>query len=897
MRRARIECFPLIEIPGYKLLRRLGQGGMAKVYLAVQLSLGREVALKILSSNLTQDADASERFLREARLAANLHHPLIVPIYDVGVHDDVAYIAMQFEPGGTASALAGNGDAGTALRIIRDIATALDYAHGKGVVHRDIKPDNILRRADGSCVLSDFGIARVIESQTVLTREGTSIGTPQYMSPEQLRGEKVDGKADLYSLGVVLYQLLTGKLPYAGSDGWAIGMQHINADIPRVPPALSYLQPLLDGLMAKTPDARPQTGAEVARRIDALQLGPTAATVPLAAMGAPRPVEPGKPRRVTRSKALAIGGLGLALIIGMIALRQFKHGQPAVTEPAIAHPIAARAPGESIAVLPFENLSPDKDNAYFASGIQDEILTRLAKIGALRVISRTSTLRYASRPDNLPQIAQQLVVANILEGSVQKAGDSVRINVQLIQANDDSHLWAETYDRKLDNIFGVESEVATAIADALNAKLSGAEKAELAREPTQNAAAYDAYLRGLALQDRAYAMLSNALSSIRAYEDAVRLDSNFALAWAQLSRQHSFVFILGEPTNSHRDAARSALANATRLSPSLAETRLADALYRYWVERDYVGAKTVLEAVRGQFPNNPTVPYTLAAIARRQGDWQRSRLLFAQAIDLDPQNTFLLVDAAFTDIAMRDTGLATKHLGRILDLSPKNAGAMAFQAFVFQMKGDIVGAQILLAGIQPEQGDANLVQAIATNAVLSRNYAPAIAVLKAQLDRPEKLGPLLGAFENLLGDLERHAGDGVAATNNYMKARTASLEMLRDQPDNASIVSNLSWAQAGLGEKVAALEQARRAVSLLPASKDALIGPVYEETVARIHARFGDIDDAITALQHLLRTSYGAPPVTSALLRIDPDWDNLRGDPRFKKMIVNPEAAQAKVKP
>ena len=246
-----------IDIPGYTVLRPLGRGGMAVVYLAVQQSLGREVALKILSPTPTQDDSAGERFLREARLAASLHHPHIVPIHDFGVHDGYAYIAMEYESGGTVAPLAGERlEPGAALRVVREIAGALDYAHGRGVVHRDIKPENILRRSDGAAMLSDFGIARLIQVESALTTEGTSIGTPHYMSPEQLRGDKVDGRSDLYSLGVVLWQLLTGELPYTGSDGWAIGTQHLGADIPRLPPALAPLQELVDALLAKRADAR-----------------------------------------------------------------------------------------------------------------------------------------------------------------------------------------------------------------------------------------------------------------------------------------------------------------------------------------------------------------------------------------------------------------------------------------------------------------------------------------------------------------------------------------------------------------------------------------------------------------------------------------------------------------
>jgi TolB-like protein/class 3 adenylate cyclase/Flp pilus assembly protein TadD len=549
------------------------------------------------------------------------------------------------------------------------------------------------------------------------------------------------------------------------------------------------------------------------------------------------------------------------------------------------HSEAATIPEKSIAVLPFENLSDDKANAYFAEGIQDEILTRLSKIAALKVISRSSTQKYKSAPDNLREVGSQLGVANLLEGSVQKAGNAVHINVQLIKAATDEHVWAESYDRELQNIFGVEGEVAGAIAEQLKAKLSGNEKQELVARPTKNPDAYDAYLRGLAFAGGVEDFRTSVLKSVQAFEKAVQLDPEFAVAWAHLPRQYGLMFINNiDVTPQRRDLARKALDMAMKFGPNLVETQLADGFYKYFFERDFEGAKAQFEAIRRQYPNNAVAAEYLGGMARRQGQWEKSAEFYAQAIELDPQNIFLLVDAAITDLARRDVGAAQKHLGRARDLSPENSTIISFLAISFQLTGDLAQAQALLDTVHPKPGDSIYVGTTATNAILSRKYDSAIAMIKAQLDHPDALGSALGAFENSLGDVQRHAGQLAEATAAYQQTKQALNDLLRTQPDNAEFLNELAWAETWLGDKAAALTHIQRAIAALPASKDALLGPSYEDTLARIEAHFGEKEKAIAAVQHLLSTSYASPVLTPALLRIDPDWDNLRGDPRFEKL-------------
>lgn len=542
---------------------------------------------------------------------------------------------------------------------------------------------------------------------------------------------------------------------------------------------------------------------------------------------------------------------------------------------------------KSIAVLPFENLSSDKDNAYFAVGMQDEILVRLSKIGALKVISRTSVQLYAAKPENLGEIAGQLGVANIVEGSVQKVGNTVRINVRLISAANNQHIWAQTYDRKLDDVFSVESEVARSIAMQLNATLSGAETAQLNIPPTANADAYDAYLRGISFAFRPDGFVPNTNAAIDALEKAVHLDPEFALAWALLSREHAFAYWVFDPSAIHKEGANKALETALRLAPDAPETMSAQGFNRYWLERDYPGAKAIFERLRTRWPNDGQATYALAVIARREGRWDESVALFAQANTIDPRNLQSLNEAAFTLVAMRNLTAAQRVLDRARDVAPDDPGVLAVQVLALQEAGDFDGAQKILDGVRIDQGNEQLLGPFVINAIFRRNYAPAIALVESQLKNPESLGTSLGNYESSLGDLHRLAGNPAAAQLAYQRAFTAYQAAQRSDPDFANFEIGLATVETGLGHREEALRHARRAMALMPASRDALIGPSIEDGLARVQARFGDNDAAFALLQRLIDLPYeGGPPITPATLRIDPDWDNLRDDPRFAQLIA-----------
>lgn len=642
-----------MEIPGYTVIRELGRGGMATVYLAMQESLGREVALKILSAS--PDPSAGERFLREARIAASLHHPNIVPIHDFGVHAGTPYIAMHFQPGGSILPLAGERlGPRAALRIVREIASALDYAHGHGVVHRDIKPDNILRGADGAAMLSDFGIARLVEETSGLTTEGTSVGTPHYMSPEQLRGDKVDGRSDLYSLGVVLWQLLTGELPFAGKDGWAIGTQHLTADIPRLPPELAHLQALVDSLLAKSVATRLQSGAEVVAHIDALTL----------VQVAPKPRTARPSLRVAWLAALAM----LAIAIAWLAWREFGHfpgvAAPLATRPSTATPaVVPEAPGlKSIAVLPFVNMSDDPGNQYFSDGISEELLNVLARVEEIGVASRTSSFAYRGRDMGAVAIARELKVDFILEGSVRKAGKRVRITAQLIDARSDRHLWSQTYDRQITDIFAIQDEIANTIVAALRGSLVP-KRVVTVRADTDNQQAYDFYLKAREL----FLARTDMAESVRLFERTVEIDPEFARGWEGLAS----VAVIAESWDLRdRDydaLARRAAGRALALDPSLSTP---------W-------------AVLGALEDR-----------RRPVNWAKSLELMDRSIAADPRNATAFLWRGLAWISLGHFDRALSDLDRCLALDPGYENCRRQKALTLLFAGDIAQAmQIFEEGL------------------------------------------------------------------------------------------------------------------------------------------------------------------------------------------------------
>lgn len=860
----------------------LGAGAMAITYRARDTVLNSTAALKVIDRSAAQNPGARSRFLREARAAANIHHPNVARVTFYGEQEGECFYAMELVEGETLEDRVrrdGPMPLALALEVIEQAARALAVAEVCGVVHRDIKPSNLMLESDASETLMvkviDYGVAKVMGPQAEIGADQTQagfIGTPAFASPEQFAGAgqlPIDTRSDIYSLGVTLWYLLTGRTPFVGRTMEEIRAKqtgHLPLEQLKGLHLPGQVITLLKSMLAPDAKNRPQTARELLSAVHRCYVR-------------------FNPEARSRRRRVVLAGAILSLVIAAVALGPWLYQRTRSFTPI----------ERSIAVMPFENLSSDKENAYFAEGIQDEILTRLSKVADLKVISRTSTQQYKSAPDNLREIARQLGVAHILEGSVQKSGDAVRVNVQLIKAASDTHVWSETFDRKLTDIFSVESDVAKTIADQLRIKLTGQEQEVIAAKPTDNPEAYDAYLRGLAYTLKTGFTPANSLGAQKYLKEAVRLDPKFALGWALLSYVDASGYLTQslQPTVALREEARQAAETALRLQPNLGEAVFAKGYYHYACLRDYDTAIKYLEQAYRLLPNNSGIPQSLAYVERRRGNWDKSETYFNEAEKLDPRNVNLLSQHARSYVCLRRFPEALAKLEQILNITPDDIDTLVLKARIAQAEGDLPRASALLAPLRLGADYANALETQVYQAILESRPAAVIAQLKEILAKPDQtLGYYNGELRFWLGWAQEVAGDHAVARESWSQARSELEPFLKEQPENFVLLGDLALTNMALGDKTAALTLTERALAMISIEKDALTGPRPLDILARVAARIGDPDRAISTLEKLLSIPYEAPlaanpPLTPALLRLDPMFEPLRNHPRFQKLVAS----------
>jgi serine/threonine protein kinase/Tfp pilus assembly protein PilF len=871
----------------YKLTKVLGRGGMGIVWLARDEELERHVALKFLPDLMIQDLSLLDQLKHETKRCLELTHPHIVRIHDF-VHDERSgCISMEYVDGETLSNLRAEKEQKVfepheLTGWIAQVCDALDYAHNHAkVIHRDLKPSNLMVNKRGDLKITDFGIARSLsDSVSRLTMEQGRSGTLVYMSPQQLNGERSTHLDDIYSLGASIYELLTSKPPfYSGNidrqicERVAPSMTERRKEFSIEPASVPQLwENTIAACLAKDPSRRPQSAVEVAQRLQ-LPSGP--------ARISPTFAKAGKRKRLLVAGVAAVAVLVLA---GVYFGASHRRAKPP------SHPLAI--PDKSIAVLPFENLSNEKENAYFADGVQDEILTGLAKVADLKVISRTSTLQYkTSATRNLREIAKTLGVAHVLEGTVQRAGGRVRINAQLIDARTDSQVWAERYDRDIADVFAIESEVAGKIVAQLQAEISPVEKAAIGQKPTADLVAYELYIHAKTLITTAVFSTPQAESlfeAVRLLNQAIERDPTFALAYYQLAHAHDLLYFTGtDHTPAQLALADAAIQSLTRLRPNSGEAHLALAKHLYWGYLDYDRARNELSLAEKSLPNEPWAFVLAGYIDRRQGRWDESTKNLERAVELDPQDPAILQQLALSYDSLRRYADEERVYDRAIGVTPKDAALRASRAEVE-----------LNWHADPHPLISTIEAFIAQDSSEAKHLAFLWirgALCKRDLDGARRALAALpndGCYHDSIpfprawceGVVARLGNDKAAAHAAFTSTRSEAGKLVADQPDYPEGLCVLGMADAALGNKEDAIREGRRAVELMPVSKDAIRGPLLIQYLAVIYAWTGEKDLALEQLSVVARIpshlSYGQ-------LRLHPYWDPLRGDPRFENIVAS----------
>jgi TolB-like protein/Flp pilus assembly protein TadD/predicted Ser/Thr protein kinase len=863
------------ELGDYELLLEVGRGGQGVVFRARQKSLNRIVALKVIGLGQWATKAHLKRFRLEAEAAASLDHPCIVPIYEVGERDGQCYFSMKFVEGGQLDEVVKHTPISIrqAVELIAKVARTVHYAHEHGILHRDIKPGNILLGAKGEPHLTDFGLARLVETESTVTRTLEVLGTPSYMAPEQGAGNntKLTNATDVYGLGAVLYQLLTGHPPFAGGTTYETIKLLLETE-PRAPRLWNSkverdLSTICLKCLEKDPQRRYSSALALAEDLERwLRHEPIRArrTGVLAR---------GKKWLQRNPTLAAVVTLSLALIaaVCVIVWKSEMFRRPAAA---------------GIAVLPFENLSNDREDASFADGVQDDLLTKLAKIADLKVISRISVTQYRDQ-HNTREIGDALGVSHVLEGSVRKTGAWLHINAQLIDARTDAHVWAEEYDRDLKDLFAVQSEIAQKVADGLRAKISPAEKVAIERSPTTNLSAFDLYSRAKSL---GIIPEGNLFQAADLLNQAVARDPTFFQAYCQLAYVHDELYHLrADHTPARLALAEAAIEAALRLHPDAGEAHLARAEHLYRGHLDYSGALRELEIARKTLPNDARLFELKGYIERRRPDGNQEEAVrdLERAIDLDPRNFLVLEQTALSYYFLGRYADEAAVLDRMLAIRPNDTETKVTRAFVeLYWKADTRPLHQLMDELRAKGHGA--IQSVAAGwlecALAERDPAAAADALAALGENT--LGNTIPRYSPRFveGLIARMTNDGAKARAAFIAARAEQDKLVRADPNDSGALCVLGLIDAALGRKEEALREGWRALGLLPVEKDATNGRRVIAVLANIAAWVGDND---LACQQLAIVIHSRHEISYGELKLLPFWDPLRGDPRFEKIVAS----------
>ena len=867
------------RVGDYQILEEIGRGGIGVVYRARHRR--RIVALKRILPYHADSRETLVRFRREAETAASLVHPNILPIYDVSEGDSgLPFFSMKFAGGGSLldEAPALRGEPRRAVALMSKVARAVQFAHGQGILHRDLKPGNILLDGRGEPLVSDFGLAKCLEPTSNLTRTLTGFGAPHYVAPEQVNGSsgKLGPTADVYSLGAILFDLLAGRPPFMGEHALKVIQQASEKPAPKLRTLMPGLDRDLETICAKClerePSARYRSAGDLAEDLERWLEGRHIVA---------RPVSPvSRAWRWTRRNPVVAGMAALLLALGSTVGVMIWNGEMA------GSPIAS-----GIAVLPFESLSSDKENAFFADGVYDGVSTKLAKVANLKVISHNSVAKYRGAR-NTQEIGRALNVAYVLEGSVRREAGRIHLNAQLIDTRTDAHVWAQEYDRDLNDVFTLQSEIAQKIADQLGADVSSTEKAAIQEPPTTDLVAYDSYLRakdlinGIAFSMRAK---EDLIQAVQRLDQAVARDPLFFLAYGELAGAHDRIYFLGfDHTDARLKLSETALQAVRRLQPQSGETHLAFAQHFYWAYSDYDRARAELVIARQTLPNESRIPLLAGYIDRRQGHWEKSLEEMKQALELDPRNFSILQQLSLTYEALRRYKEMAETLDRALVIAPKDVPSRIRRASVdLESHADPRPLHTTIQTILAEEPQAAPIFFDRWLLLALRERDPAEAQ-RALADMPTD-----GCYDENIpfpnswcqGLAARLRGDQTAARAAFSNARKELEQSVGSQPNYAQGLCALGVVDAALGNKEDAIREGERAVELMPPAKSAVDGAALMRYLAIIYAWTGEKNRAIERLTEAVKLPVAG--MSYGQLQLNPLWDPLRGDPRFEAIVTS----------
>jgi serine/threonine protein kinase/tetratricopeptide (TPR) repeat protein len=870
----------------YEFIEELGTGGMGSVYRVFDKKIEEEVAIKLLKPEIAADKKTIDRFRNELKFARKIGHRNVCRMYELMEEEGTHYITMEYVLGEDLKSFikrSGQLTVGKSLSMARQICDGLSEAHRLGVVHRDLKPQNIMIDKEGNARIMDFGIARSLKTKGI-TGKGVMIGTPEYMSPEQVEGKEVDQRSDIYSLGIILYEMLTGTIPFEGETPFSIALKH-KSEVPRHPKEINPQIPddlsrVILRCLEKNREKRYQSSGEVRSELINIEKGiPTTEKV-------------AKKRKPLTSKEITVTfGLRRLFIPALIFVGILIIG--VVIWQLLPEKEALVAPDKKmLVVLPFENLgSPDDE--YFADGITEEIRVRLTTIGQLGVIGRTSSIQYKNTNKTIQEISKELRVDYVLEGTVRwqkshEGSSRIRVASQLLNVLDGMQLWADVYEREMNDIFLVQSDIAERVVKALDITLLDTERKSLITKPTANMEAYQYYLRGNNYLSRSYSR-QDMLTSVKMYEKAVELDNTFAIAYAQLSDALlNLYWFYYDRTEECLAKAKEAADKAMTLNPDLPEAHWALGMYYYHGLLDYEHALEQFGIAQKSQPNNSGILEAIGWVKRRQGKFEECLENFKKVLELDPQSFTNAVILAETYSLMRQYKDAERRFDLAISLAPNTSRAYVYKAWLYlSWMGNTEKAREVMENAPKEITHPGLVFPTWTLIdVIDGNYQNALERLSSE--SPEFFEtqfyfiPRAQLYAQIYGLMNQSQLEKAY----YDSARKILEAKILERPEDSRLYSALGIAYAGLGRKQQAIRDAKKAVELLPVSKEAYRGTFRIKDLARVYVMVGEYDAAVEQLKFLLSIPSW---MSKDSLRIDPIWDTLRSHPTFKKIAEGKE--------